>query len=54
LNLFGDFLCNLLDGIAIGAAFSSRNAESAASTVIAIIAHEIPQEIGDMGILLHA
>jgi len=40
--LIGDFIHNILDGIAIGAIFSTRNEEAAISTVVAIIAHEIP------------
>lgn len=53
LNLIGDGVHNLLDGVLIGASYVISPVAGAASTV-AIIAHEIPQEIGDFGILLHA
>ena len=52
LNLFGDFLHNILDGLAIGVAFSGGQFDLVTSTLIATIAHEIPQEVGDTGILL--
>jgi zinc and cadmium transporter len=47
----GDTLHNAIDGIAIGAAFIVSPASGIAAS-IAIAAHEIPQEIGDFGILL--
>jgi zinc transporter ZupT len=52
--LTADFFHNILDGIALGAIFSTGDAASCISALIAIIAHEIPQEIGDVGILLHS
>ncbi|MCX8163093.1 MAG: ZIP family metal transporter [Candidatus Micrarchaeota archaeon] len=52
MNLYGDVLHNFIDGLAIGTAFSiDINIGIATSAVI--ILHEIPQELGDMGILLH-
>jgi zinc and cadmium transporter len=51
LVVAGDTLHNAIDGIAIGAAFIVSPASGIAAS-IAIAAHEIPQEIGDFGILL--
>ena len=51
LIVFGDSLHNLLDGIAIGAAFLV-DAPTGIVAAIAVAAHEIPQEIGDFGLLL--
>lgn len=52
-NLLGDGIHNFIDGILIGAAFLVSPAVGIATT-LAIIAHEIPQEITDAGILLYA
>lgn len=51
LVVLGDTIHNLLDGIAIGAAFSI-SIPTGIVTTIAVAAHEIPQEIGDFGLLL--
>lgn len=51
LIIIGDTLHNFLDGIAIGAAFLI-SVPAGIVTAIAVAAHEIPQEIGDFGILL--
>ena len=53
MNLISDALHNLIDGLAIGASFLVSPTVGFATT-IAVILHEIPQEIGDFGILLHA
>ena len=52
MNLFGDAVHNFLDGLIIGAAYLASIPVGIAAT-IAIILHEIPQEIADFGILLH-
>lgn len=52
MNLIGDGIHNLLDGMIIGAAYQV-NVTLGISTTLAIILHEIPQEIGDYGILVH-
>lgn len=51
LIVIGDTLHNFIDGMAIGAAFLVNPAIGIVTT-IAIAAHEIPQEIGDFGLLL--
>jgi len=52
LILIGDGLHNMLDGVVIAAAFMT-NINLGIVTSLAIIAHEIPQEVGDFAILLH-
>jgi zinc and cadmium transporter len=51
--LIGDTFHNFVDGILIAAAFV-QSVPLGAVTAIAIIAHEIPQEVGDFLILLHS
>ena len=52
MNLFGDAVHNFIDGLIIGASYFASIPVGVATT-IAVILHEIPQEIGDFGILLH-
>lgn len=52
MNLFGDGLHNFIDGLIIGASYLASIPLGIATTV-AVILHEIPQEIGDFGVLLH-
>jgi zinc and cadmium transporter len=51
LIVIGDLLHNFIDGLAIGAAFLVDPAVGLVTTA-AIAAHEIPQEVGDFGLLL--
>jgi zinc and cadmium transporter len=53
LVLIGDAAHNFMDGVLIGAAAVS-SIPLAVSTAVAVLAHEIPHEIGDFAILLHA
>jgi len=53
LNLFGDAIHNFMDGIAIAAAFLI-SPDLGITTTIAILIHEIPQELGDYSILIHS
>ncbi|MFA5749979.1 MAG: ZIP family metal transporter [Candidatus Shapirobacteria bacterium] len=52
LNLIGDGVHNFIDGALIAASFNI-NLFVGITTSIAVILHEIPQEIGDFGILIH-
>lgn len=52
LALAGDTLHNFLDGVVIAVAWLSDPAVGVA-TAVAVFAHEIPQEIGDLAVLLH-
>jgi zinc and cadmium transporter len=51
--LISDGFHNFIDGVIIGASYLV-SIEIGIATTIAIILHEIPQEIGDFGVLLHA
>lgn len=51
LIVIGDTMHNAIDGMVIGAAFLADPVVGIITT-IAIAAHEIPQEIGDFGVLL--
>ncbi len=51
LILIGDGLHNCIDGVVLAIAWTSSPAIGMATTV-AIVAHEIPQEVGDFAILL--
>ena len=52
-NLIGDALHNFLDGAIVAGAFISST-ELGIATSVAVALHEIPQELGDLGILIHA
>ncbi len=51
--MFGDTFHNFVDGVLIAAAFM-ESVHLGVVTSLAIIAHEIPQEVGDFMILLHS
>ncbi len=53
LILIGDSLHNFVDGVAIAAAFSG-SVSLGIATSVAVIAHEVPQEVGDFAILLES
>jgi zinc and cadmium transporter len=53
LMLIGDAVHNLLDGVLIAAAFMT-DVSLGVLTGIAVIAHEVPSEVGNFAVLLHA
>ncbi|HLF17394.1 MAG TPA: ZIP family metal transporter [Candidatus Omnitrophota bacterium] len=53
LNLIGDGVHNMLDGMIIASSFMVSPTIGFATT-LAVIFHEIPQEIGDFGVLVHS
>lgn len=53
LILAGDALHNFLGGLAVGAAFLV-DVRIGVSTWLAAAAHELPQELGDFGVLVHS
>jgi len=52
MNLFGDSIHNLIDGLIIGGSYLVSIPLGIATT-IAIIFHEIPQELGDFSVLIY-
>ncbi|MFH1938342.1 MAG: ZIP family metal transporter [Patescibacteria group bacterium] len=53
MNLFGDALHNFIDGLVIASTFLI-DFKLGLATTLAIALHEIPQEIGDFGVLIYA
>ncbi|MEW6688320.1 MAG: ZIP family metal transporter, partial [Pseudomonadota bacterium] len=53
LIVIGDTMHNFLDGVLIAAAFL-QSTQLGIVTALAIVAHEIPQEVGDFLVLLHS
>lgn len=53
MNLFGDAIHNFIDGLVIAATFLI-DIKLGIITSVAIALHEIPQEIGDFGVLLYS
>lgn len=52
MNLFGDFIHNFIDGLIVASTFII-NIPLGISTTFALAMHEIPQEIGDFGVLVY-
>uniref|UniRef100_A0A914L4S0 Zinc transporter n=3 Tax=Meloidogyne incognita group TaxID=654580 RepID=A0A914L4S0_MELIC len=53
LNLVADFMHNFTDGLAIGASFIAGTTVGIV-TMVTVLVHEIPHEIGDFAILVQA
>ncbi|KAK7368550.1 hypothetical protein VNO80_10577 [Phaseolus coccineus] len=54
LNLFSDGVHNFTDGMALGSAFLLYGSVGGWSRTLFLLAHELPQEIGDFGILIRS
>jgi len=52
MNLFGDAVHNFIDGLIIGGSYLA-NIPLGIATTLAVVFHEIPQEIGDFGVLIY-
>ena len=52
MNFFGDAVHNLIDGLIIGGSYLVSIPLGTATT-LAVIFHEIPQELGDFGVLVY-
>ena len=52
MNLFGDAVHNFIDGLMIGGSYLASLSLGVATT-LAVVFHEIPQEIGDFGVLMY-
>jgi len=53
MNLVGDGVHNFIDGVLIAGSFM-LSIPAGIATTVAVILHEIPQEMGDFGVLLHS
>ncbi len=53
MNLVANGIHNFVDGVLIGASFQAGPAVGLATT-LAVVMHEIPQEIGNFAVLVHA
>jgi zinc and cadmium transporter len=53
INVIGDAIHNFIDGVLIGASWLAGPVLGL-STTVAVLFHEIPQEIGDFGVLVHS
>ncbi len=53
MNLMGDGVHNFIDGLIIGASYLASVPVGIATT-LAVMLHEIPQEVGDFGILIYS
>ena len=54
LNLIADAVHNFTDGAAVGLAFLSGGPAAGWAKTLVMLAHEVPQEIGDFGVLVGA
>jgi zinc and cadmium transporter len=52
MNLFGDSIHNLIDGLIIGGSYLV-SVPLGIATTIAVVFHEIPQELGDFSVLIY-
>jgi len=52
MNVFGDAVHNFIDGLIIGGSYLA-GVPLGVATTLAVVFHEIPQEIGDFGVLVY-
>ena len=52
MNLLGDVIHNFMDGLIIGGSYLA-SVPLGVATTLAVVFHEVPQEIGDFGVLVH-
>jgi len=52
MNIFGDSVHNLIDGFIVGGSYLV-SVPIGISTTLAVVFHEIPQELGDFGVLVY-
>ena len=52
MNMIGDSVHNFIDGLIIGASYLA-SPQLGIATTLAVILHEIPQEIGDFSVLIY-
>jgi zinc and cadmium transporter len=52
MNLFGDGVHNLIDGLIVGGSYLA-SVPLGVATTIAVVFHEIPQEMGDFSVLVY-
>ena len=52
MNLLSSLLHNFFDGLGIGIGFATGDRNTIIPIVFAIFAHEIPREMGDVGIMI--
>lgn len=53
VNVLGDAVHNFIDGVLIGASYLAGPALGV-STTVAVLLHEIPQELAELGVLVHS
>lgn len=53
INVIGDAIHNFVDGVLIGASYLT-SPMLGISTTLAVLLHEIPQELGDFSVIVHA
>jgi zinc and cadmium transporter len=53
INLIGDAIHNFIDGALIAASYMAGSTLGV-STTLAVVCHELPQELGDFGVLVHS